>query len=108
MWGNGFRENCFKGTPSRIELSLRPPWLSRARLAGPHGPLLMPDILLQGNHIHVNRFHPQLSGHRPVTCRCDDSDSCPFMDTCGMRPSGWLPDSNSARGPSGYEFGLNS
>ena len=24
-----------RGTPSRIELSLKPPWLSRARLAGP-------------------------------------------------------------------------
>jgi len=55
VWGRGpcecrstgiFGRLGSRGTPSRIKLSLRPPWLSRARLAGPSGPLWMPISFL--------------------------------------------------------------
>jgi len=55
MSGDEYRETWFKGTPSRIELSLRPPWLSRARLAGPSGPLWMPDIFLRDHAFPVKQ-----------------------------------------------------
>ena len=41
-----------RGTPSRIELSLRPPWLSRARLVGPLRTALDACILFNQPSLH--------------------------------------------------------